>query len=416
MPILNGNRPVNPSLSSNSKPAYIDIELFSGGGGMSVGLREAGFSPAIFYEANNACCETLRNNISAKSPTLVGQVVEGNTEAIDWTTLKGDVRLLAAGAPCQPFSLAGKHRAHEDKRNLFPEVLRAVRDTRPIAVLLENVWGITRSSFQSYFEYVLRQLRFPSVSNKDNESWRAHNERLKKVELVDSVEYQVVFRLIDAADFGVPQNRLRVFVVAMRADFPCYAFPDKTHSREALEAALDGRDYWDRHGLSRPKGDLKVQKLFPENELLPWVTVRDAISDLPRPARTEKKAVMNHWTIPGARSYHGHTGSRMDWTAKTIKAGVHGVPGGENTVVDHRGHVRYFTLRETARLQTFPDTHIFSGTRTQITRQIGNAVPSRLAAIVASPIYKLIEKGLRSAKRDKMVSPELVNCRRPLTT
>src|SRR5216117_3405824 len=97
--------------ANNPTKQSADIELFAGGGGMGIGLKEAGFSPASFYEVDRSSCETLRHNAASKSPTLVGEVVEGKAEEIDWADLKKQVRLLAAGAPCQPFSLAGKHRA-----------------------------------------------------------------------------------------------------------------------------------------------------------------------------------------------------------------------------------------------------------------------------------------------------------------
>jgi DNA (cytosine-5)-methyltransferase 1 len=99
---------------------------------------------------------------------------------------------------------------------------------------------------------------------------------------------------------------------------------------------------------------------------------------------------MNHWLIPGARTYAGHSGSAMDNPAKTVKAGVHGVPGGENAVVEDDGKVRYFTFRELARLQSFPDKHFFGGARIHVTRQIGNAVPPGLARAVAQPLYQLL--------------------------
>ena len=391
----------SPAVRANA--GLIDIELFAGGGGMAVGLRQAGFAPVNFYESNGECCDTLIKNTLEDNATLVGKVIRGKTEQVDWRPFQGNVRLLAGGAPCQPFSLGGKHHAHRDDRNLFPEALRAVRETKPMAVLLENVRGIVRNSFRFYFEYVLRQLQFPSVAPRENEKWRDHDGRLKRLELKDAPEYHVVFRLLDAADFGVPQNRLRVFIVATRADFPAYIFPNKTHSREMLENVLHGKEYWERHGIARPSingknGHLKLD----EDMLLPWVTVRDALTGLPIPAGNEANAQMNHWIIPGARSYQGHTGSQMDWTAKTIKAGVHGVPGGENTLIDASGKFRYFTLRETARIQTFPDKHIFTGARIHVTRQIGNAVPSRLATAVASPLYNLISTELAVRARLKV--------------
>jgi DNA (cytosine-5)-methyltransferase 1 len=390
------------SSTDRANAGLIDIELFAGGGGMAVGLRQAGFTPANFYESNGECCDTLTKNILGKNATLLGKVIRGKTEQVDWKPFQGIVRLLAGGAPCQPFSLGGKHHAHRDERNLFPEVLRAVRETKPMAVLLENVRGIVRHSFRFYFEYVLRQLQFPSVAPRQNEKWRDHDDRLKKLELKDASEYHVVFRLLNAADFGVPQNRLRVFIVATRTDFPTYVFPNKTHSREMLENALHGKEYWERHGIARPSINGKNDQLkLDEDVFLPWVTVRDALAGLPLPASDEADAQMNHWIIPGARSYHGHTGSQMDWIGKTIKAGVHGVPGGENTLIDSSGKLRYFTLRETARIQSFPDKHIFEGARIHVTRQIGNAVPSRLAAAVATPLYTLIstELAIRARRR-----------------
>ena len=105
---------------------------------------------------------------------------------------------------------------------------------------------------------------------------------------------------------------------------------------------------------------------------------------------------MNHWTVLGARAYVGHAGSKLDWPSKTIKAGVHGVPGGENILVDDNGFVRYFTLRETARLQTFPDKHHFEGARLHATRQIGNAVPCDLAEAVGAPLFKLLRRKERA--------------------
>src|SRR5689334_1283864 len=99
----------------------IDVELFAGAGGLAIGMKAAGFFPASFYEIDAFCCRTLRHNISSKDRTLIGNVFESKAEDIDWTPLKGKVRLLAAGTPCQPFSLGGKHLADKDGRNLFPE-------------------------------------------------------------------------------------------------------------------------------------------------------------------------------------------------------------------------------------------------------------------------------------------------------
>jgi DNA (cytosine-5)-methyltransferase 1 len=118
---------------------------------------------------------------------------------------------------------------------------------------------------------------------------------------------------------------------------------------------------------------------------MPWRTVRDAIGDLPDPEHEAGRAaeIANHRFQPGARAYPGHTGSPLDQPAKTLKAGVHGVPGGENMFFRPDGSLRYFTVRESARLQTFPDDFVFHGSWGETMRQLGNAVPVELAAIVA---------------------------------
>ena len=160
--------------------------------------------------------------------------------------------------------------------------------------------------------------------------------------------------MLDAADFGVAQRRLRVFIVAVRQDFPDSMFPKPTHSRLGLLRAKQTGEYWDRWKISKRQREQLLGELpWDEgDQLLPWRTVRDALSGLPNPSLSEAGAWMNHWSIPGARSYPGHSGSVLDWPSKTIKAGVHGVPGGENTVSDN-GKLRYYTLREAARIQTF---------------------------------------------------------------
>lgn len=138
--------------------------------------------------------------------------------------------------------------------------------------------------------------------------------------------------------------------------------------------------------------------LFPPVEF-PWTTVRDAISDLPDPEDAVLAAqVPNHKFNPGARSYHGHTGSSLDGPAKTLKAGDHGVPGGENMLVRSDGSVRYFTVRESARLQSFPDDYVFQGSWTETMRQLGNAVPVTLGRVIARDVgWRLRQTERRAA-------------------
>jgi len=385
-------------------PDWIDIELFAGAGGLAVGLSDAGFGPANLYEVDENSCATLRLNTSGRNATIShGTVFEADVAELKWSDITSPVRLLAAGTPCQPFSLAGKHGAYDDGRNMFPHVFRAVRSLRPAAVFLENVRGLLRPNFLPYFDYILAQLECPSIAPRKDELWRDHFARIKRHRCSPGVapEYNVVWRLVDAADFGVPQNRHRVFIVATRAGLPSFAFPQATHSKHALIHSQDSGEYWEMRGLPRQRLVYSngTMPLDLEDKRLPWRTVRDALAGLPAPAKAPSETTINHWLIPGARAYAGHSGSALDWPSKTIKAGVHGVPGGENTVVDGKGTIRYYTLREAARIQSFPDSHVFSGSRAHVTRQIGNAVPPTLSAVLARPLYELLQDTNKSASR-----------------
>ena len=375
----------------------IDINLFAGAGGMALGLTASGFAPSLLYEFDQHACATLRDNDIPIKPALLDGIREVDVRDVDWREVQGlatPVRLLAAGVPCQPFSLAGKHLAERDDRNLFPELFRAIRSLEPQALLIENVSGLLRPSFRPYFTYLMWQLESPSLAPTLGESWSDHRSRLQFHRDSDGFqpEYRVSWKMLDGADYGVPQNRRRVFIVAIRHDLPLtYRFPQPTHSRAALKRVQHSGEYWDRYGIPTSRHQSPPPPPKEESELLsPWVTVRDAISTLPNPAPSQDGARMNHWAIPGARLYPGHSGSRLDWPSKTIKAGVHGVPGGENVVVNRRGEIRYYTLRETARIQTFPDHYQFNGARIHVTRQIGNAVPPRIAQAVSRPLFALL--------------------------
>jgi len=369
----------------------LDVNLFAGAGGLALGLRRVGLGPTLLFENDANAWSTLKDNKIARRDPPGWERHKGDVELVRWQEIKRRVRLIAAGVPCQPFSLGGKHLADRDGRNLFPELLRAVRYLRPKAVLVENVQGFLRDGFKPYFEYILRRLEIPSMKARNDELWKSHDRRLRRHQCSAGYEpeYNVVWRLLEAADYGVPQNRRRIFIVATRSDLSVYRFPDPTHSRDALVRSQASGQYWEERSLPMPRRNGK-HELPESNGLKAWVTVRDALAGLPEPARNEDDAERNHWLITGARSYHGHDGSKLDWPSKTIKAGVHGVAGGENTVTNQRGTIRYFTLREMARLQTFPDGHVFSGARSQVTRQIGNAIPARLAAAVARHLRRLL--------------------------
>lgn len=347
------------------------LELFAGAGGLAIGTGRAGFRHVAAVEIDPCACETLRAN--ATFPVL-----EADATEIDYAAWAG-VDLVCGGPPCQPFSSGGRAEGSGDARDMFPTLVRAVRETGPRLVLVENVKGLLRPKFAWYLRYILAQLSRPSAAIGAGESPESHMSRLES----GTPEYHVSHFLLNAADYGVPQVRERVFLLASRDGEPAAPRPVRslhTLLRDQWQtgANADRRAYWGRHGIERP--DAPPPRLARRasaaldagvDGLMPWLTVRDAISDImgdapPRPAK----------------SYKGHTGSDLDMPSKTLKAGVHGVPGGENMVRTPDGD-RHYTAREAARVQGFPDSWAFGHSWTRSMRQIGNAVPPPLAECVA---------------------------------
>jgi len=376
------------------------IELFAGAGGLGIGLHEAGFRPTRVVEWDSYCCDTIRENQALGNEGVKNwKVTQGDVRDLDFRPFEGKVRLVSGGPPCQPFSLGGKHGAYDDARDMFPQAIRAVRQARPQAFIFENVKGLTRAAFRNYFEYIKLQLEHPDVIGRHGESWTDHLARLEQHHTSGSrsgLNYRVVAQVLNAANFGVPQKRERVFFVGFREDLGVsWSFPNSTHSREALLLEQASGSYWERHKVPKkhrivPMAAARVVLDDVPPTVKAWRTTRDALEGLPDPEFDPKasKEFFNHRFQPGARSYPGHTGSAMDEPAKTLKAGVHGVQGGENMLLRPDGSVRYFSVRESARLQTFPDNFMFHGSWSETMRQLGNAVPVQLARVVGEDVAR----------------------------
>lgn len=396
--------------------AGTSIELFTGGGGLAIAMQQAGFQHVLAVEWDKRACATLRRNGArdigletrvARSTDGPWPLVEGDVRGVDFTSLRGDVDVVAGGVPCQPWSLGGAHRGYDDHRNLWPELFRCIRQTRPLAVVAENVKGLLRPSFKPYYEYILQELEAPFERRYDDEDWKHHRARLAKVlsgASSDPTErYDVKYTLVNAADYGVPQSRWRVFVVAFREDLGLggWEFPPPTHCERALQHAQHSGEYWSEHGISpkdRPGSPLKT--MGHTGGLRRWLTLRDALRGLPEPVvpKRENPPWLHHCLWPGAREYRGHTPNDLDVPAKTVKAGVHGVPGGESVMRKDDGSIRYLTVRETARVMTFPDYWWLAGPRGEQMRQLGNAVPVALGAVVAASVAQALNKDDRCAR------------------
>lgn len=429
------------------------VELFAGGGGLAIGVHKAGFRPLLFNEYAPHACRTLVSNgaqsIPAGEKPPIPEVNEptplvgGDVQLLDMCYLKGLVDIVAGGPPCQPFSLGGIAKGDEDKRNMFPQMFRAIREIQPKAVICENVRGLLRPSFKPYFDYIQHELRLPFERRNDDVAWHEHDamlvKRLRSRKIPEHERYQVVMAPVNAADYGVPQIRHRVILVAFRADLGVdvetfeKAVTKREYSQRALfQSILDGQ-YWDRHsGIAQipwhviDRATSNLPKSTQDDDCKPWRTLRDAIQGYgigdrevngrtlplldPLPTipldqldtKTQQGGVPDHIGWPGARIYDGHTPNDLDQPAKTVKAGVHGVPGGESvmTLDDRVPDVtapngwrylhRYMTVRETARVMTFPDDWRLAGPRGEKMRQLGNAVPVSLGAFFAEEVAKAL--------------------------
>jgi DNA (cytosine-5)-methyltransferase 1 len=384
------------------------VELFAGAGGLALGVGLAGFKPLAVVEWDKWACDTIRENQKRGYPLVADWPLhEGDVRDFDWGSITEQVDLLAGGPPCQPFSMGGKHKAHDDTRDMFPATVEIVRRLRPRAFIVENVKGLTRASFASYFQYIQFQLEFPEVKRRKNETWFDHLMRLQTEHTSGRLHskglaYNIIPTLVNAANYGVPQKRERVFLVGFRSDLGVdWSFPEETHSQAALfrDQWITGQ-YWERHKVARkdrPDAPANLaslqrgasQKLLFESQR-PWRTIRDALVGLPDPKSKAAREFRDHKFQQGAKVYPGHTGSPIDQPSKTLKAGDHGVPGGENMLVDNNGVPRYLSIREAARVQTFPDGYVFHGSWTETLRQLGNAVPVVLGHVVARSVAEAL--------------------------
>ncbi|WP_406285158.1 DNA cytosine methyltransferase [Embleya sp. NBC_00896] len=423
-----------------SKRDRTGVELFAGAGGLATAVHGAGFRPLLFNEFNKRACQTLEAAGAKRfdgAPTVprVGDappLFEGDVRELDFGYLHGKVDVLAGGPPCQPFSLGGIAKGDEDKRNMFPQMFRAMREIQPKVVICENVKGLLRSSFKPYMDYILREMAMPFEERDPATTWQRHDERLREIgepagtDL--STRYRVVPTVVNAADYGVPQIRNRIIIVAFRADLGVDVDQFKldtarTHSEHSLFRSMWDNSYWKRHpGVPGHVRDLVMARIpveaqLEEDQLRPWRTFRDALAgidgapSLPEVPWDEldrvdrrRKGFTHHVGWPDARIYKGHTPNELDRPAKTVKAGVHGVPGGESVMLTddreedpasptgYRYRHRYMTVRETARVMTFPDEQRLEGPRGEQMRQLGNAVPVALGAVFARAVAKALDE------------------------
>lgn len=322
---------------------YSAIELFAGGGGLALGLEQAGINTILHVDNDKYCCDTLIYN----RPNW--NVICSDVSKIDFKPYKGKINIVTGGFPCQAFSYAGKKLGFEDTRGtLFYEFARCVKETEPMIFAAENVRGL--------------------ISHDEGRTLKTI------IDIFESLGYDIQTKLLNAVNYNVPQKRERIVIIGTKKDSGIrFEYPKELNKIKTLRDAL--KNVPKSEGQSYSLAKKEVFKLVPPGGC--W-------RDLPL---NIQKAYMGKSFFSGG----GRTGMarRISWDEPCLTLTCS--PSQKQTDRCHPEEVRPFTVREYARIQTFPDDWEFIGGIGQKYKQIGNAVPVELARQIGIQIKKAID-------------------------
>lgn len=353
-----------PELQAETpKKKFSVLELFAGAGGLALGLEKAGLGCVLLNEIDKDACNTLRTN----RPNW--NVVEGDVSTIDFKPYRGVVDVLTGGFPCQAFSYAGKKLGMEDVRGtLFYQFARAVKETEPLIAIGENVRGLLTHDKGRTLQTMINVL--------------------------DEIGYEVLPpRVLKAIFHRVPQKRERLIIVALKKGSGLnFEYPKPLKRVYTLRDALKAGDLFDSdvpesHGQKYPNRKKEILDLVPPGGY--W---RDL------PLEIQKEYMLKSFYLGG-----GKTGMarRISWDEPSLTLTC--APAQKQTERCHPEETRPFTVREYARIQTFPDDWEFKGSQTSQYKQIGNAVPVNLAEALGQSIVRCLNaaKDVASVKKAK---------------
>lgn len=310
------------------------VSLFSGGGGLDLGFERAGWEPVVCIDNDPIACETLRYNRPAWN------VVCDDIRNFDATPFIG-ADVVVGGPPCQGFSTAGKGDPTDPRNFLWREYMRVVREVRPRAVVLENVSALTHRRNGDHLSGIMQEL--------------------------EQMGYRFAYGVLNAADFGVPQARRRLIVIGVRNGEPSLPRPTTTDAQPTVWEAIA-----DLAGL-------------PDD------------ADFNHVANRHAPHVIQRWNeLAAGESDPNYRRARLDpdRPSLTIRAGGGYGPQGDHLAgfhpPIHPTLPRQLTVREAARLQSFPDDWVLRGPKTIQGRQIGNAVPVKLAEAIGNHVAGLL--------------------------
>lgn len=340
---------------------YKVLELFAGAGGLAIGLEKAGIKCVALNEIDKWACKTLREN----RPNW--NVLEGDIKSFDFTKYKDEVDIVTGGFPCQSFSYAGKRLGLDDARGtLFYEFARVVKEVNPPICLGENVKGL--------------------LSHDKGKTIQG------MISILDEIGYNVVpVKVLKAIYYNVPQKRERVILVGIRKDIDVkYNYP-KQHTK--IYNLIDALKKGDLYDCDVPKSE---GSKYPEH--------KKAVLDLVPPKGYWRNLPLDIQKEYMGKSFYlggGKTGiaRRIAWDEPSLTLTCS--PAQKQTERCHPEETRPFTVREYARIQTFPDDWKFIGSVSQQYKQIGNAVPCNLGQEVGYSVVKFLNDYLLSSSKPK---------------
>jgi DNA (cytosine-5)-methyltransferase 1 len=321
------------------------IDLFSGAGGLSLGLEAAGFHCVTAVEMNRDACETFAMR---HRDALIHDVP---IQQVDFAKYAG-IPLLAGGPPCQPFSAGGKGLASEDARDMIPQFVRAVKEASPEVFLMENVPGLAGPTHRTYLNHSLAKL--------------------------SKLGYQLTVEVLNAAEYGVPQKRRRLVVVGVRDGRAAFTMPDPTHGPRGRETFVSAGS-----ALAAVKDSTHV------NESKVMFAKRPDLRPSPYDGHLFNgggRAIdLNSPSHTILASAGGNKTHFLDLEDEVPAYHEYLVGGGAPKVGSLRGG-RRLSVEESAALQTFPKGMKFVGSRSSQYTQIGNAVPPGLASALGKAL------------------------------
>ncbi len=331
---------------------YTVLELFAGAGGLAMGLEKAGLKCIGLNEIDKWACETLRNNRPHWN------ILEGDVKNFDFTKYKNKVDVITGGFPCQAFSYAGKKLGLKDARGtLFYEFARVVQEVKPAICIGENVRGL--------------------LSHENGKTLQG------MISILDEIGYKVVpVQVLKAIHYRVPQKRERLILVGVRKDINInYEYPKPFKKIYNLSDALKKGELFEKNVPKSAGAKYPVSK----KEILDMVPPKGYWRDLP--LDIQKKYMGGSFFLGG-----GKTGMarRIGWDEPSLTLTCS--PAQKQTERCHPDETRPFTVREYARIQTFPDDWEFTGSIAQQYKQIGNAVPVNLGQEVGYSIIKFLNE------------------------